>query len=75
VSLVEEFFAEECNEYVRGVLLDEASRRTSGSRYFTFNRFNVRLNFDSASAVIDDELNPPLEEAISLPEFLARLRA
>lgn len=75
MSLSDEFFAEECDDHVRAVLLNERSRRESGSRYFTFNRFNVKLDFDSATAIIEDELDPASNEAMGLPEFFARLEA
>lgn len=74
MSLVDQFFAEECDEHVRELLLREAERRQHGSRYFTFNRFNVRLDIDSASALIEDELDASASTTVSLGEFVERLR-
>jgi hypothetical protein len=42
-SLLEEFLVEECTPHVVAVLTEGAAGR-SEERYFTFNRFNVRLD-------------------------------
>jgi len=44
VSLADDFFTEECNEYVRELLLREAERTDLQKNYLTFDRFNVRLD-------------------------------
>ena len=72
-DLADRFFAEEANDYVRGVLDRELSSRTSGSHYFTFNVFNVRLNFDHGLATIEDELDAGSSESLSLDELRRRL--
>jgi len=74
-DLADRFFAEEANEYVRGVLGAALRARSSGFREFTFNVFNVRLDFDQSVALIEDDLDPKSEELLSLDEFRRRLRA
>jgi hypothetical protein len=73
-SLLEEFLAEECTPHVVGVLI-EAAEGQSGERYFTFNRFNVRLDIDAGVATIEDELDPDIEFALPIDEFIQRVRA
>jgi hypothetical protein len=72
-ELADRFFAEEADEYVQGVLDRELESRVSGSRYFTFNVFNVRLDFDEGVATIEDELDPASSESLSLEELRTRL--
>ena len=72
-SLVEQFFAEEADDYVKEVLRAELRSRLSGSRYFTFNVFNVRLDFDAETATVEDELESGREESVPLADFRARL--
>jgi hypothetical protein len=67
--LLDEFLAEECTPHVVGVLRD-AVRARSGKRYFTFNRFNVRLDLDGGTATIEDELDPDVELTLALDEFM-----
>ena len=72
---MERFFNQEANAHVRRVLADEIQARSTGSRYFTFNVFNVRIDVDRNVVTIEDELDPALEESVSLEEFSARLGA
>ena len=71
-SLLDQFVAEECTPHVVGVLRAQTSGGT-GERYLTFNRFNVRLDLDSGAAVIEDELDPDLEQSMSIQDFVAAL--
>jgi hypothetical protein len=73
-EVADRFFTEEANEHVRRMLADEIQSRTTGSRYFTFNVFNVRIDVDRNVATIEDELDPASEESIPLADFDARLR-
>lgn len=73
VSLMERFLTEEADEHVRDVLQRELRRGTSGSRYLTFNIFNVRLDFDRGVATLEDELDPQSEETMALEAFERRL--
>lgn len=73
-SVVEQFFAEEADDHVKDVLRGELRSRLSGSRYFTFNVFNVRLDFDADTATVEDELNSAREEPVSLAEVSGAAR-
>lgn len=67
------FLREEADGYVRRRLLEAANRRTSGSEYFTFNAFNVNMNFDEKIVTVEDEFDADSEETIAIEEFLAAL--
>jgi hypothetical protein len=59
-DLFEAFLKEDCDRHARGVIL-EALRRVpyrSGEIEFTFNRFNVRIDFSRNEVLVDDELDP-----------------
>ena len=58
-QLLKLFIKEDCDQHAQAVLLASirAKTGTDGTEDFTFNRFNVRLDF-SSEAVIDDDLNP-----------------
>jgi hypothetical protein len=73
-SLLDQFVAEECTPHVVG-MLRLAARGGAGTRYLTFNRFNVRLNLDSGEVVIEDELDPTREHCLSIRSLLERLPA
>jgi hypothetical protein len=60
--LMSRFFAEDASEYVTRLLLDLLRRKTSGVEYLTFNIFNVRLDFETRMATIEDELDATSEE-------------
>lgn len=74
-SVVEQFFAEEADDHIKDVLRGELRSRLSGSRYFTFNVFNVRLDFDADTATVEDELNSAREEPVSLAEVSGAARS
>jgi hypothetical protein len=71
-SLLDLFLEQEANAHVRRVLRDAANLE-HGERYFAFNRFNVRLDLDSRTATIEDELDPESEVSLPLADLLARL--
>jgi hypothetical protein len=60
-------------DHVTDVVRRELETRTSGSRYFTFNAFNLRLDFDANTATIEDELEPASEETVPLDVLRTRL--
>lgn len=64
---------EECTPHVVAVPTEGAAGR-SGERYFTFNRFNVRLDLDAGVATIEDELDPDIELVLPMGEFMQRVR-
>jgi hypothetical protein len=72
-DLADRFFADETDEYVKGLLDIALSTSTSGTRYFEFNVFNVRLDFDAGVATIEDVLDPTRSESLSLVELRTRL--
>ncbi|MFL5931019.1 MAG: hypothetical protein ACJ75P_07170 [Gaiellaceae bacterium] len=74
-EVADRLYQQEANDHVRRVLGDEIRSRTVGSRYFTFNVFNVPIDVNRNVVTIEDELDPALEESVSLEEFSARLGA
>lgn len=79
--LLNEFLAEDCEEHVRKMLISEINTyfttKADVVREFTFNRFNVRLNFQDGSAKIEDELDTSEDGSFSfsLAEFVAALNS
>lgn len=77
-ELVTEFLVQECSLSVRRNLLEEIIRHRGRPvvRHHTFNRFNVRLDFENDRVVIDDDLDisdrGPCR--ISVEEFVAAIR-
>lgn len=59
-ELLKLFLEEDCDRHAQSVLLTAIRDKngTAAVEDFTFNRFNVRLDFIADVAVIDDELNP-----------------
>jgi len=78
--LLSEFLSQDCNAAVRQTLLDEirlhsTTKTTLVVREFTFNRFNVVLDFLAGNARIEDELDPSAQGSCRIPlsEFSAVL--
>jgi hypothetical protein len=71
--VIERFFEVEVDEHMRRVLVEELRSRTTGSRYFTFNIFNVQMDFDDGMATIEDELDAANPASLPLDEFHRRL--
>jgi len=63
-NIVALFLKDECDQHVRSVLLRalQARRGSDSVEDFTFNRFNVRLDFSNNEVIVDDELNPDYGE-------------
>jgi hypothetical protein len=77
-ELLEMFIEEDCDQHAKSVLLASigAKTGTDGKEDFTFNRFNVRLNFGDSEAIIDDDLNPDEGEyRLPLANFAKRVQA
>jgi len=73
--LVDRFMAEEATEHVRSVLISAIeSAPPAGTRYFTFNAFNVLLDFDQGSVTVEDEFDVVAMCRISLVDFVGRLQ-
>ena len=77
-ELLELFIKEDCDQHAQSVLLSAISAKTDTAciEDFTFNRFNVRLDFGVEEAVIDDDLNPADGEyRLPLNSFAERVAA
>lgn len=73
--LIARFFDDEVDEHVIALILGAARTRTAGLEYFTFNVFNVRLDFDTRVATVEDELNPTSDESMALEAFIELVEA
>ena len=72
LSLLDQFLAEECSSYVRQ-LLESAIKDASNLRpHFEFNRFEVTVNRDAASVIIEDVLDATDSgsQQLSLSDFV-----
>jgi len=67
------FLDTEVTNYERDLLIRTASERTTGSEYFTFNVFNVRLDVDNQQVTVEDALDANVEETSPLSDFLSAL--
>ena len=72
-NLFYEFLSEDGDAYVRRKISDAIrEQRVSGVpavREYTFNRFNVRLNFETNQATIQDDLMPHGEHTLTIEEL------
>lgn len=73
-DLLEQFLTHEADEAVRDLLLTAEPPARGGSRYFTFNTFNVLMDFEAARVTIEDVLDAASEQAVPMDKFLDRLR-
>jgi hypothetical protein len=77
--LLAEFLAEDCDEHVRRLILkaieEDKTNASNGSKNYSFNRFNLCLNFATREVVLDDDLNATAngEFRIDLDAFVAAL--
>jgi hypothetical protein len=74
-EVLDRFIRNDFDAYVRERLLAESASRSTGEVYLTFNIFNVRLDFDAASATVEDEFDPEAQETVPLAELLRRARS
>jgi len=77
-EILELFIKEDCDQHAQAVLLASIKAKTGsdGIEDFTFNRFNVRLDFSNSQAVIDDDINPSDGECrLPLDRFAACVEA
>ncbi len=72
-QLLQRFLAEEASLDLVDMILGILGQRTSGVEYLAFNVFNVRIDIDMQTALIEDELDPDAEEGLSLDAFRAAL--
>jgi hypothetical protein len=74
--LIDRFFEHEATEHVRDLLLGAIDAgQAEGTTYFTFNAFNVLLDYDRGSATIEDEFDVVAMCRIGFAEFARRLRS
>lgn len=67
MTVISEFFLNEFNDYVAGVLRREFSAGRHAA--LTFNIFNVVLDPEAGLATVQDELDPDRSEVVDLAEF------
>jgi hypothetical protein len=72
-DLLDQFLEHEADDTARSTLLSAVREPVLGRKYFTFNAFNVLLDFERSLAVVEDELDPTASEAVDLVEFTRRL--
>lgn len=68
------FLRDEADRYVREQLLAVVDRRASGVEYFTFNVFNVKMDFDDSTVTVEDDLDADCEESSPMKDFLSALK-
>jgi hypothetical protein len=79
-KLLDEFLSEDADAYSRQRLFEAIrEQRTSGApivREYTFNRFNVTLDFGTKEVTLEDDLavGPQGEYKLSVEEFEKALR-
>ena len=71
MSVVEAFW-QHSTPYERRLFPDEAAGRAGGRTTFTFNVFDVELNFDANTATVAGLLSTDDQVTTSLSDFLAR---
>ena len=78
-NILQQFLSEDCDDGVRQLLLDTIAElnnsRDEVFREFTFNRFNIKLNFGASEVKLEDELDPSPEgeQFLPLDEFRGTL--
>jgi hypothetical protein len=78
-SLIDQFFSEEVSTGVRELILDAVTEHQLHGiliqKVFEFNHFDLTLNFETKTALIEDVLKPEgsSSECVKLDEFFLRL--
>lgn len=69
MSLLERFLSTDADIAVREQLISDINLHSAGSsrREYTFNRFNVTIDFDDEVVRIEDDLDTSAEGSRSLP--------
>ena len=73
--LLEEFLRYEVDDYIRTQLRDATASLTTASRYFTYNAINFRLDADSGTATVEDELDVNRDATLGMATLLLLLGA
>ena len=80
-GLLDAFMNEDCERHIVALLWREVcephNRGALQSREYTFNQFNLLVDFASETVRIDDEFDPSESGTckVSLPQFRERLRS
>lgn len=75
MKLLDTFFFEDCNTQLRqkllDVILENKTINTTLIKKYTFNRFNIILNFEAREVTLEDDLTTDSqgEYKLSLDEF------
>lgn len=56
-NLLDQFLAQECNPYVRGLLEEAILDKSTARSRFEFNRFEVTIERDTGEVVVEDILD------------------
>lgn len=78
-SILEQFFKEEVNKYVKKLIFDaideDNKKPNEAQRRFEFNRFELTFDYAKSTAIIEDVLDPMVSGETQLPfiEFLSKL--
>lgn len=76
-SLIEEFLDEECSDYVRDLILswiaENKSRAEGASTTLEFNRFEVFVDLESNSVLVEDVLDDSPGNTTSIEKLRAQL--
>lgn len=78
-DLLGQFFDEECNAYVRDLILgwiaETRSRAVAGKKTFEFNRFEVCVDLEHDRVVVEDVLEAASSAETPVGKFEVRLKA
>jgi hypothetical protein len=76
LNLLEEFFAQECTPHVRHLLEKALAAAAPPGQRFEFNRFEITIDRDAGTILIEDVLDATDAGALRVPleEFVAALR-
>jgi hypothetical protein len=74
-TLLDRLFDEEITQRDRTKFLEALASQSSGKRSFNFNVFNVILDFDSQTVIVEDVLESDVSMTVSIDEFGRRLRS
>lgn len=69
-GLIEGFWSDESDPFIRRMILDEAAGKHQGSTRWDFNVFGLVLDFDNGRAVVEDLLAADESESMDLETFL-----
>ena len=78
-DLLGQFLDEECNAYIRDLILDwiaeTRSRAVAGKKTFEFNRFEVTVDLEDGRVVVEDVVEGASRAETPVGKLEARLKA